>query len=96
MVACSDPVIVILVANVLGYPLFSICGIMTDPMDAVSATVEPEMQPNSVEAPTLTRLSPPFKGATTALAKSMSLLAMPPSAMIPPARMNNGMANMGT
>ena len=41
--ACTDAVMVRLVANTRGNPVRSICGIITEPIAEVSATAEPEM-----------------------------------------------------
>ena len=71
----------------------TICGIITEPIDAVSATDEPEMQPNSVLARMLTSASPPRMKPTNTLARLMRRVAMPPSAMMPPASTKNGMAS---
>ena len=84
---------VTLVANTRGYPALTICGIITEPIDAVSATDEPEMQPNSVLASTLTTASPPRMKPTNTLARLMRRTAMPPSAMIAPASTKNGIAS---
>ena len=48
-----------LVANTRGKPVFSICGIITEPIAEVSATAEPEMPDRNVVASTLTTESPP-------------------------------------
>ncbi len=71
----------------------TICGIITEPMDAVSATDEPEMQPNSVLARMFTSARPPRMKPTNTLARLIRRTAMPPSAMIPPASTKNGMAS---
>ncbi len=70
-----------------------ICGIMTDPTAAVSATDEPDRHPNIVEARMLTSAIPPRTKPTKTLARLTMRSAMPPTAMIAPARMKNGMAN---
>ena len=57
--ACTEPQMVTLVANTRGKPALTICGIITEPMAEVSATEEPEMQPNKVEAMMLTKAKPP-------------------------------------
>ena len=76
--ACTEPQIVTLVANTRGKPAFAICGIITEPIDAVSATDEPEMQPNSVLASTLTSARPPRIAPTKTRARLMRRIAMPP------------------
>ncbi len=70
-----------------------ICGIITEPTAAVSATDEPEMQPNIVEAMMLTSAMPPRMKPTKTLARLTSRSAMPPTAMIAPHRMKNGIAS---
>ena len=70
-----------------------ICGIITEPTAAVSATDEPEMQPNMVEARMLTSAMPPLMKPTNTLARLTSRSAMPPTAMMAPARMKKGMAS---
>ena len=60
-------------------------------MEAVSATDEPDRQPNSVEASTLTSARPPRMKPTNTLASSTRRLATPPSDMIAPASTKNGM-----
>ena len=86
---------VTLTANSRGYPLRIICGIITDPIEAVSATDEPEMQPNMVEATMLTSARPPRMKPTKTLARSIIRPAMPPSPMMAPARMKKGIASSG-
>ena len=71
----------------------TICGIITEPIEAVSATDEPEMQPNSVLARMFTSARPPRMKPTNTLARLTSRVAMPPSAMMPPASTKNGMAS---
>src|SRR5712671_7544970 len=66
---------------------------MTEPTAAVSATDEPEMQPNMVEATMLTSAMPPRMKPTNTLARFTSRSAMPPTAMIAPQRMKNGIAS---
>ncbi len=50
------------------------------------------MQPNMVEAMMLTSAMPPRMKPTNTLARLTSRSAMPPTAMIAPARMKNGIA----
>jgi hypothetical protein len=71
----------------------TICGIITEPIEAVSATEEPEMAPNSVLARMLTSAKPPRMKPTNTLASSTRRAAMPPSAMMPPASTKNGIAS---
>ncbi len=65
----------------------------TEPIDAVSATAEPEMPAKKVEARMLTSESPPRTKPTSTLANATRRRAMPPSAMIAPARTKKGMAS---
>jgi hypothetical protein len=78
---------VTLVANTRGKPLFSICGIITEPIADVSATAEPEIPLRNVVASTLTTESPPRMRVrpTSTSAKATRRRAMPPSAMMAPA-----------
>ena len=69
-----------------------ICGIITEPTAAVSATDEPEIQPNMVEARMFTSAIPPRMKPTNTLARFTRRSAMPPTAMIAPVRMKNGIA----
>jgi hypothetical protein len=96
--ACTEAVIVTLVANTRGKPLFSICGIITEPIADVSATAEPEMPLRKVVATTLTTDSPPRTRVkpTSTSANATSRRAMPPSAMMAPANTKNGMVSMAT
>ena len=57
--ACTEALIVTLVAKTRGYPVLSICGIITDPIAEVSATADPEIPLRNVVARTLTADSPP-------------------------------------
>lgn len=59
----------------------------------MSATDEPEMQPNIVEARMLTSASPPRIQPTNTFARLMRRAAIPPSAMIAPASTKNGIAS---
>ena len=91
--AWTEPQMVTLVANTRGKPALTICGIITEPMAEVSATEEPEMQPNKVDAMMFTRANPPRMKPTNTLAKLIKRLAIPPSAMMPPASTKNGIAS---
>ncbi len=75
---CNEPEMVTLTANSRGYPFLIICGIMTEPTAAVSATEEPEMQPNIVDATMLTSAIPPRMKPTKTLARLTSRSAIPP------------------
>ncbi|MGC4005485.1 MAG: hypothetical protein QM811_21155 [Pirellulales bacterium] len=70
-----------------------ICGIITEPTAAVSATDEPEMQPNIVEARMFTSAMPPRMAPTNTLARLTRRSAMPPTAMMAPASTKNGIAS---
>ena len=63
-----------------------------DPMDAVSATDDPDIPPKSILATMLTMARPPLILPTRMLEKSTSLLAIPDCAIICPASMKNGIA----
>ena len=71
----------------------TICGISTEPIDAVSATDEPETPLKNVDAMTLTSARPPRTAPTKMRARLTRRTAMPPSAMIAPARTKNGIAS---
>ena len=58
----------------------------------MSATAEPEMPPNSIEAATLTTPRPPRIAPTAAAASRTSRAAMPPCSISSPAKMKNGIA----
>ena len=92
-IACTDPLTVTAVEKSRGYPLRSISGISTDPMEAVSATAEPEMPPKNVEARIFTSDNPPRTKPTSTLAKATRRRDMPPSAIRAPASTKKGMAS---
>ena len=96
--ACTEAVIVTLVANTRGKPLFSICGIITEPIADVSATAEPEMPLRKVVARTLTTDSPPRTrvNPTSTSAKATMRRAIPPSAMMAPASTKKGIVSIAT
>ncbi|MPN57364.1 hypothetical protein SDC9_205058 [bioreactor metagenome] len=62
-------------------------------MDETSATADPEIPPKNMLARTLTCASPPRTRPTMRFENSMSLREIPPSPMISPAMMKNGMAS---
>jgi len=62
-------------------------------MLAVSATLEPDMAPKKVLAMMLTSDSPPRMKPTSTPAKATRRRAMPPSAMMAPAKTKNGIAS---
>jgi hypothetical protein len=66
---------------------------MTVPIEAVSATDEPEMQPKKLEARMLTSDSPPRIQPRKTNAMLTRRRAMPPSAMMAPASTKNGIAS---
>ena len=96
--AWTEDVMVRLVANTRGYPAFSICGIMTEPIAEVSATAEPEMPLRKVVASTFTIERPPRNrvNPTRTSANATSRRAIPPSAMIAPASTKNGIVSIAT
>ena len=64
------------------------------PIAAAAAPAEPAMAPNNIAETILTCAKPPGNAPTIALAKLISLLAIPPLFIICPARIKNGMAKM--
>ncbi len=66
---------------------------MTLPMEAVSATEEPDTPAKNVEATTFTTASPPLMKPTSTVARLTRRVAMPPSAMMAPASTKKGMAS---
>jgi len=60
-----------------GKPASFISGMVTDPVDTVLATVDPEIVPVSPEAKTATRPGPPASRPTAARARS-TITALPP------------------
>ena len=62
-------------------------------MAVVSAADDPEMPPKNIDARIFTMASPPRIQPTSELAKATSLSAIPPDAMMSPARMKNGTAS---
>ncbi len=71
---------------------------MTEPIAEVSATEEPEIPLRKVVATTFTTDRPPRirKTPTSTFANATSRRAMPPSAMIAPARTKNGIVSIAT
>ena len=65
----------------------------TEPIEAVSATDEPEIAPKNVEARMFTSDNPPRMKPTSTPANATSRRAMPPSAMMAPASTKNGIAS---
>ena len=71
----------------------TISGTITVPMEAVSATGDPEIAPKNVEARMLTSDRPPRTKPTSTEAKATSRREMPPSAISAPASTKNGIAS---
>ena len=63
------------------------------PTEAVSATEEPEIAPKKVDARMFTSDRPPCTNPTMTPAKATKRRAMPPSAMMAPAKTKKGMAS---
>jgi hypothetical protein len=70
-------------------------GIKMPPMAAESAIDEPLIPPKNMLAITLTRARPPGRKPTSAWAKLISLLAIPPLLIISPTNIKKGTANRG-
>ncbi len=85
-----------MVEKTRGYPDFSICGIITEPIAEASATEDPEIPLINVVAMMLTSERPPRSRnrPTMTLAKATRRRAIPPSAMIAPASTKNGIVSM--
>jgi hypothetical protein len=83
------------VAKGLSYPRLTIAGIRMVPIAATVATAAPEIAPKNILAIIATKASPPEKRPTIELAKSTSLLDMPPNSIREPARIKNGTAMRG-
>ena len=62
------------------------------PIAEAEAAAEPDIAPKSIFAIIFTKASPPGRGPTRTLAKSISRSAMPPWFISCPASMKNGMA----
>jgi hypothetical protein len=91
--ACTEPQIVTFVAKTTGKPAFFICGIITEPIDAVSATDEPEMHRTACSRARSRARDRRGSRRRRCARGLMSLAAMPPSAMMPPASTKNGIAS---
>jgi hypothetical protein len=76
----------------LGYFFLIISGIRILPMDAVSATEEPDMPPNIILASMFTCPKAPLIAPRRMRQKLMILCVTPPMRIKTPARMKNGMA----
>lgn len=68
-------------------------GISTLPKAVASATAEPDTPEKTMQDITVVRPSPPLNRPTQALAKLMMRAVMPPTFMMLPARMKNGIAS---
>jgi len=66
---------------------------MNPPMADAAAAADPEIAPNNIAAMIFTNARPPGNFPTKTLAKSISLLAIPPLFIICPARIKNGIAS---
>jgi hypothetical protein len=65
------------------------------PTAEASATAEPLMPPKNIEVSTAICPRPPETKPTMALARRTRRLAMPPSLITSPTRMNSGIASKG-
>ena len=80
------------VENSFEYPCLVMSGMRIDPSAEVSATDDPVIPPNIIEATTLTSPRPPLKGLQISSAKLMSLFVSPPWFMSSPESMKSGIA----
>ena len=64
-----------------------------EPRAETSATADPEIPPNSIEANTFTTPSPPLIAPTADEANLTSLTAIPPWNINSPAKIKNGIAS---
>ena len=80
------------VANGFGYFLFSISGIVVEPIAAVSALAEPHTPEKNIVAKITTNPSPPFTLPTNIKQKLTILAAIPPLPIMVPAKINIGIA----
>ena len=87
-----DEATVIPAANRFGYPLFSISGIIIDPIEAVSDADDPEMPPKIILASTFTNPNPPRTFRTNSRLKSINRDVIPDSFMTDPITINRGKA----
>ena len=76
----------------LSYPASTIIRISKGPRDETSAMVEPEIPPKNVEAKTFTCANPPVKRPTRMFANWNNRVAIPPTDIISPIRIKNGIA----
>src|SRR5438094_8835985 len=81
--------------NAAACPFATMAGMMMLPIAATSATAEPEISAKNIEEATLTLPNPPRICPTTGEAMLMMRKEMPAELMMPPARMNSGMASSG-
>jgi hypothetical protein len=75
-----------------GKPALTIIGISREPREETSATAEPEIPPKNILARIFTWDKPPRNLPTRIFAKFNRRSAIPPTPIISPARMKNGMA----
>ena len=87
-----DEATVIPAANLVGYPLFSISGMRTAPIDAISEAEDPDIPPKIILAKTLTSPSPPRNRPTNRRLKSIRRAVIPLLFMRRPIRINKGSA----
>ena len=78
------------------YPRFSISGMRTDPIEAASATEEPEMPEMIMLDTTQTMPSPPRSRPTRSRLKSISRAVSPPWFIIAPMSTYRGRASMSS
>jgi len=78
----------------IGYPFFSMAGIMTWPIDAASETDDPEMPLMIMLDNTLTKPRPPRNRPTKSMQKSISRFVNPPRFISWPITTNNGKASI--
>jgi F420-dependent methylenetetrahydromethanopterin dehydrogenase len=76
-------------------PVLTTAGIMTMPIAALVAAVEPEMLAKNMQATMLTMASPPRTLPTMDEARRMSRADIPPLLITPPAKTKKGMAMSG-
>src|SRR5712692_4190337 len=81
--------------NAGGYPFWTMAGMITLPIAATSATADPEISAKNIDETTFTMPNPPRMCPTSVEAMLMMRREIPVELMIPPARMNSGMARSG-
>ena len=73
----------------------TMAGIMIDPMAATVGGPEPEIAAKNMHASTVTMARPPYVRPMMGMKMATIRFESPPCSMIPPARMNKGMAISG-